>query len=119
MYSITLEELAFELLRVGVNPRSIMVEWSVNFVDTDILRHSLLSVGVSDVIPARDNCLGSLMLWRRMLPGCPTLALDLFFCWIFPDSPLRDQHHADIDPEKCRWITIKAFRVLGWIPEAR
>ncbi|KAI1826966.1 hypothetical protein F4861DRAFT_536443 [Xylaria intraflava] len=92
------------LVRIGMNPSAIVIEWSLHGFDLNALRQTF-----DPVIFPSCALLGH-RLWRDIgLKG--SVALLPLFASMFPDSDLRGTHHrASIDSEKLFLVVKKAMQ---------
>jgi hypothetical protein len=112
---------------LGINLETRVIEWSLNGIDTRILRKYFRLFGLDDVLELERTVL-PYHAWRKLLPGVP-LALELFFPIMFPDDVLVGRNHHScpdtqmlykLTQQPCKLMDSEGGRVLDHLldPEA-
>jgi hypothetical protein len=110
---ITIEELANKFQEIGINKDSILIEWSTQWCDWQSLYNAfeLHSAGSAALfLPPKEYVLrGITDIWKVIMPGCPSFALDVLYDKVFPDDVGTPHHGAGWDTRKLYRIVVKAL----------
>jgi len=108
---MTLPELAAELLKLGITKDSIIVEWSTNNCDYRAIHQAFQDYpDVMAILPPKHRWMRALTsLWKVLLPGCPSFALDLLHDVVFPEDTGNLHHFAKVDAQKLYKMVRKAL----------
>ncbi|PSS20555.1 hypothetical protein M430DRAFT_235348 [Amorphotheca resinae ATCC 22711] len=103
---LRVEDLADKFAHVGINTNSTFVEWSTNGCDATTIIKSMSDVGRGELLPPRGNWVSGIPMWRGIMPGARTLALQPLHAMLFAETTLLDHHHAAVDTRKL-WEVMK------------
>ncbi len=120
----TLQSLHAKMQELGINLETRVIEWSLNGIDTRILRKFFRLFGLDDVLELERTVL-PYHAWRKLLPGVPLL----FFPIMFPDDVLVGRNHHScpdtqmlykLTQQLCKLMDSDGGRVLNHLlgPEA-
>lgn len=106
----TLRQIDSALGRIGISLISIIIEWSTSNIDYHVLTQAFPSAN----FPPKRNWLKAIPMWRAVLPGFVTFALEHAFPIFFPHLAveMRDHHRADIDTRKLFLMVEELVRYL-------
>jgi hypothetical protein len=93
---LSVTSLAQRMNELGLNAKTTFIQWGRYAVDSTILAYTFSQTGLGHIIDPKASLL-PLYEWRRLLPNCPTFALEVFFPLLFPRSPLRGKNHRSLE----------------------
>ena len=88
---ITVQQLWNEMIEVRIRSDTAMIEWSISGADINVLRRVANYFDLQDVLLPQNYI--SPLAWRDYISGFPSIAMDVLFPAIFPDSPLLGRNH--------------------------
>jgi hypothetical protein len=89
---ITVQQLWNEMIEVGIRSDTVMIEWSTSGADINVLRRVAHYFGLQNVLLPQ-NYISPLLAWRGYISEFPSMAMDVLFPAVFPDSPLVGRNH--------------------------
>ena len=89
---ITVQQLWNEMIEVDIRSDTVMIEWSTSGADINVLRRVAHYFDLQDVLLPQ-NYISPLLAWRDYISEFPSMAMDVLFPAIFPDSPLVGRNH--------------------------
>ena len=111
---MTATEIAEALKSAGINQKSVILVWHINYFDLTLLRELLESNGHADVLPPQANCIPMIPQFRLGLPGRDRSGrlfvaskLEILFPMLFPGHHLVGKNHrAGADIEMLRLMSL-------------
>jgi hypothetical protein len=99
---ITVQQLWNEMSGLGIRSDTVIIEWSTSGSDINVLRKVAHYFGLQNVL-CPQNYISPLLAWRRFVPEFPSMAMDILFPAVFPDSPLVGRNHNAVPDVLMLW----------------
>jgi hypothetical protein len=80
------------MIEVGIRSDTVMIEWSTSGADINVLRRVAHYFGLQNVLLPQ-NYISPFLAWRDYISEFPSMAMDVLFPAVFPDSPLVGRNH--------------------------
>ena len=91
-------EVALQLRKAGITPRTVFVSWHTSPTDLVLLRELLASGGYYDILPSNENCILLIPEYRKGPPKNSSgkvfhAGLEVLFSILFADHYLASRNH--------------------------